>query len=520
MPPSRNQACPCGSGKKYKHCCASNIPSPAPQSQPRGWIRLENGQLVPAAQAMAHAIQLHQAGRIRKAEAIYQQVVQQMPGNADAQHLLGLVYHQTGKHALAYAHISRAISLDPKGALFHNNLGEVCRALNRPEEAQACYARALALQPTMLEPQRNIGLTLLEQNRPEEAEAHLRQLIARHPKYPGGHQALAIVLVRQNKAHDVLAACDEGLRYAPLDLALLHAKGQALKRTGQADEAARHYRQAIERQPNVPDLYRYLAVVLLQLGDSDGAVESLKNEIRLRPGDASAQHLLASLQSTTTDRAPAAYVSELFNTYADIFDQHLVGKLDYQTHVMMAQMVRDALGTDAHGLDILDLGCGTGLLGEEIKDIAGSLVGIDLASKMIDQARQRGIYSELILGDLVDYLAQAKPGQFDLIAATDVFIYLGNLAPIFREISRILEAGGRFAFSLEAAPENGDDFVLGRSGRYQHSRAYVERLGADAQFKIDRFTHAVIRKDQNQPVAGYLYVLAKTSGSVAVPDSA
>jgi predicted TPR repeat methyltransferase/TolA-binding protein len=509
--PSRNQACLCGSGKKYKHCCAQAAATTRPAAGQPGLIRLETGQLLPISQAMAHAIQLHQAGRIRKAEALYRQIVHKQPGHADAQHLLGLVCHQTGKHELAYTHITRAISLNVNAALFHNNLGEVCRALNKLDEAQACYARAVALQPTLLEAHRNIGLTLHAQNKPDQADAYLRQLITRHPKYLGGYWALLTVLKDQKKTDEILIICDAGLEHNPLDLSLLHAKGHTLRLMGQLEQSARHYRQAIEQQPQMPELYRYLTVVLMQSGDTAGAIEGLKNEIRLSPDDTSAQHLLASLQNITTDRAPASYVSELFNTYADSFDQHLVGKLEYRTHALVAQTILDTLGNDAHGLDILDLGCGTGLFGEEAKDIKKTLVGIDLASKMIDLARQRGIYDELIVGDLVDYLVEVQPSQFDLVVATDVFVYIGDLLPVFRQISRILQPGRWFAFSLEAAAEADQDFTLGLSGRYQHSQNYIERLCTDFKFEIDRFTQTTIRKDHGRPIAGYIYLLRKTA---------
>ncbi len=459
---------------------------------------------------MAHALQLHQAGRIRKAEAIYQQIVQVQPTHADAQHLLGLVSHQTGKHDLAYTHITRAISLNPNAALFHNNLGETCRSLGRLDEAQTCYARALAMQPGLLEAQRNIGLTLFAQNKPDQAETYLRRLVSDHPNYPGGYWALLTVLKALNKQDEILQVCDAGLRQNPLDLSLIHAKGHTLKLTENSAQAAEHYRQAIGKQPNVPELYRYLALVLMQLGDTAGTIECLKNEIRLRPDSESAQHLLASLQNVTTDRAPAAYVSELFNAYADNFDQHLTGKLEYRTHVLVAQTIRDVLDPKAQVLDVLDLGCGTGLFGEEIKGLKKRLVGIDLAAKMIDQARERQIYDELAVADLVDYLAETQPGQFDLVAATDVFVYLGNLQPVFDQVSRILQTGRWFAFSLEAAAASDATFVLGESGRYQHGRGYIDGLSMDSGFEVSSFTQTTIRKQHDQPISGYIYLLRKT----------
>lgn len=508
---SRNKPCPCGSGKKYKHCCAGEGAKARLAAGQSALIQLETGQRVPAPQAMEHAVQLHQQGRLLKAKVIYRQIVEKQPNHADAQHLLGVIYHQTGKQDQAYTHISQAILLNPKAALFHNNLGEVCRVLSRLDEAQTCYVRALALQPELQEAQRNIGLTLLEQNKPDEAVAHLQQVVARYPDYPGGYWALGAALMKQQKLKEALEMCDQGLAINPVDVPLLCAKGLVLKAMGQPEHATRHYRQAIEQQPQVPDLYQCLSGILKQMGDVEGAIECLKNEVQLRPNYGTAQHLLASLQNITTDRAPASYVSELFDSYADSFDQHLVGALEYRTPGILANMLHDAIGSTSIQLGILDLGCGTGLFGEAVKNVKKRLVGIDLAPKMIQKAEERGLYDKLIVGDLLEYMAEVKSGEFDLVAATDVFNYVGNLQPVFEQVARILPVSGWFVFSLEAAPEGVDGFALDKTGRYQHGRMYVSRLCKQYGFDESSFAESTLRKSGDKPVVGYLYLLKKSA---------
>ncbi|QLQ04273.1 MAG: tetratricopeptide repeat protein [Thiobacillus sp.] len=179
-------------------------------------------------------------------------------------------------------------------------------------------------------------------------------------------------MVRQHKEIEALEICNRGLEKSPSDAPLLCAKGLILKAIGQPEQAAQHYRQALELQPQDPDLYHGLSGVLKQLGDVDGAIQCLKNELKFRPNNATAQHLLASLQNITTDRAPASYVSELFDRYADNFDQHLVGKLQYHTPDLLANMLQEAIESNPVRLNMLDLGCGTGLFGEAVKDIKKS----------------------------------------------------------------------------------------------------------------------------------------------------
>lgn len=506
---SRNQVCPCGSGKKYKHCCAQGMIKTRMPSGQQGLIRLETGQLLPIPQAVAHATQLQQAGRLRKAEVIYHQILQVQPNHADALHLSGLANHQLGQHDLAYTLIHQAIAVNPRAAHFHNNLGEVCRALNRPDEALACYANALSLQPDFPQAHRNIGLAHLASGATDRAVTCLYDAMAHFPDYLGVYWALGLALMNQRKADEAIEIYDMGLAKCPTDSALLCAKGIALKATGNTEGTIQHYRHAIHLQPHVLELHHNLAIIFHQQGNIGEAIACLKNELTLSPNAESAQHLLAALQNTTTDRAPASYVRETFDGYADSFDHHLVSKLGYRTPYLLAQTLRKVIGTPLPTLDILDLGCGTGLFGEEIKDLKKNLVGIDLAPRMVDKARQRQIYTELIVGDLLSYLTEVKSGQFDLIAAADVFNYVGNLLTIFEHASRILAPGGWFTFSIEAAPQESGDFLLDQTGRYQHHQNYLARLSAQFGFIQADFSESCLREEKGQPVVGFLYLLKK-----------
>jgi tetratricopeptide (TPR) repeat protein len=73
--------------------------------------------------------------------------------------------------------------------------------------------------------------------------------------------------------------------------------------------------------------------------------------------------------------------------------------------------------------------------------------------------------------------------RFDLILAADVFIYVGDLAAVFRSVRRILEPGGCLAFTVEPA-KTGQDIQLLPSLRYAHSQTYVQRL-AQAHIEVE-----------------------------------
>lgn len=458
---------------------------------------------------MAFAVQSHQSNQLRKAEAIYRQVLQAQPDHADALHLLGLVHHHRGQHDVAHTLISRAIQLNPATSLLHNNLGEVCRLSGRLDEALTCYSKALSLQPVFPEALRNIGLTYAAQGKPEQAISHLHQVIERFPGYPGGYWALGFVLMDQKKADEAVDIYNKGLEHTPTELILLTAKGHALRTSGKLEDAIRHYHHMVDLYPGLSWVHHNLAMIFQTLGKVDEAIASLQNELRLDPHAESARHFLAALQKNTPDRAPASYVRETFDGCAEVFDNWLVDRLEYHIPSILSKVLTDKLGPNFAKKNILDLGCGTGLFGEEVRTIKDKMVGVDLSPRMIERARERGIYDQLIVGDLLDYLTEIKPNEFDIAAATDVFNYVGNLSPVFEQLARVLPAGGLFLFSLEAAPNSINGFVLDMTGRYQHSQQYIEGLCNQFGFDCLSYSESTLRMERGKPVEGLLYLLIK-----------
>src|SRR5207249_7947420 len=148
---------------------------------------------------------------------------------------------------------------------------------------------------------------------------------------------------------------------------------------------------------------------------------------------------------------------------------------------------------------------GTGLCGPLIAPQAEIIDGVDVSSAMLEEARKLGVYRELTHADLGEFLA-ATALRLDLIVAADVFIYVGDLASVFRSARRTLEPGGCLAFTIELT-KAGQDIQLLPSLRYAHSEAYIRRLADEAGFTGARVVEAPLRHDQTTPVMGlYIYL--------------
>lgn len=246
-------------------------------------------------------------------------------------------------------------------------------------------------------------------------------------------------------------------------------------------------------------------------GQADRAIHFFNHSRALDPQD----HQGAALElerlglNIIEDNMPPAFVETLFDQYAGRFDQHLVNILDYQVPEMIASIARHYYNTAAP-IDILDLGCGTGLAGEHLKSLASYLEGVDLSTGMLDQAREKNIYSHLVQGELVAHL-NAGQRKFPLIIAADVLIYFGGLETLFTAVKARLDRGGHFIFSVQALaepppdPAQGD-FYLDRSRRFSHSKHYIQASLKAASLNVHEIKNIIIRKDEGENVEGYLVV--------------
>lgn len=503
MPPRKQQACPCGSGKVYHKCCGR--PGAVPVVGPR-LVRLPDGRRQPVAQVLQAAMGLHQAGRVRRAAELYRGILDVEPRHADALHLLGLTERQLGNFPRAIELMQAAIALRPDAAMFHSNLAEAWRARGQAAAAEAASRRALELDANMPEAHLNLGGALLLQKVFAPALASFARALALRPDYVDALLSQGDVLLHLDRHGEALAAYRRVLDLQPASVAALTRVGITLRKQGRVEEAIAHYEQAIGHHPAIPELHHNVALLYQRLGRLEAAAASLRRLLELKPGDSMARHLLAALEGATTERAPAEYVREVFDNYAETFESHLVQKLGYRTPQLLDEALRAAAPAGKDRWDVLDLGCGTGLMGEILAERSARLVGIDIAPKMIDKAREKRVYTELAVADILPFMEASGRASYDLVVAADVFVYLGDLAAIFSETPRLLRPGGIFLFSVEVEPDEARDFVLDHTGRYRHSASYLRRLGETSGLEPAVFSETVIRHQHNQPVNGYLCV--------------
>lgn len=456
---------------------------------------------------------------------------------------LGAERAAQGRHAEAEAAYRKVVTVQPDFVLALGNLGVALKAQGRLDEARAVYEQALGIAPSSVWIYQNLGCVLHDMGRLGEAEHVLAQMVDLAPEDAGAHHSLAAVLHAQDKleeaaveynlaahidptfadAHKYLgavllamgnlepaeAAIVRAIEHAPLDAHAHVLCGVVRYRLGRLEQARTAYERALELAPDDVETQYSLAVVESQLGHEPEALAAYRRVLDLAPDHAVARHMTAVLGKEHVSMAPPDYVAEVFDAYADEYEAHMIELLGYRAPGLLGQALRRA-SLAARFARALDLGCGTGLMGRELRPMVDALHGVDLAARMIEQAGQSGAYDELHVADIGEYLG-ATSHDYDLMTAADVFVYLGDLAPVLAAARQRLRPHGLLVFSVEALEEG--EFTLCSTGRFAHSPAYVHALAAAQGFHVSSSERAVLRYEDEVPVAGLLFVLCAGAGS-------
>ena len=459
---------------------------------------------------------LSDQGRLNEAEASYRRALEIKPDYAEIHNNLSITLKELGRLDEAEASYRRALEIKPDYAEAHSNLGITLKGLGQLDEAIASYRRVLEIKPDFAEVHSNLASALLELGRLGEAEASYRRVLELKPDFAEALCDLGNVLWQLNRLDEAEASYRRALEIKP-DLAEAHCNlGNTLWQLNRPDEAEASYRRALKIKPELAIACCNMGGLLKSQGRLDEALACFQQYESLKPGNCEMQHQIASLMGINTDRAPIQYIENLFDTYAYKFDSHLQQRLKYEIPKKIVVLITQHATLPGEKWNVLDLGCGTGLVGSAIAPFARQLTGVDLSTKMLHMARARNLYQRLEHQDLLVMMQHEKASSYDVIIAADVFIYLGKLDGIFSEIKRLLCPGGIAAFSIEAMETSSvgeanqgvqPEYRLELSGRYSHTPDFVTRLAIADGFQVEKVVSAQIRTENGKPVNGYMVLL-------------
>ena len=451
--------------------------------------------------------------------------------------LLGMTYLNLKSPDKAINAYKKAIDLAPKDAEVNNNYGFVLSKQGNYKKAEFYFKNAIKFKNDYLQAKINLIDLYTKNKRYQDAEKLLRLTISQNLNSLNLHYNLALILNKLGKFDEAIDIYKKLISLKPNSPIFFNNLGNLNKLKGNIQDALTNYNKAIKLNPNIPETYNNLANIQVMLGKLNEAVTNYSKAIKLNPnfikahtnlGKAfikkgehkeakhiylntlkidknclEAQHMINALNGNKETSISNEYVKNLFNDYANTFDKSLIEDLNYSGPELLKKTILNHTSNNSLG-KVLDLGCGTGLMGQKIIDYCEYLEGVDISDLMLKKAKTRKIYNKLINKDIITYL-EKDVLNFDYFIFADVFVYIGDLNKIFDLIKRRNISSGKLLFTTEH--NFSEDYKLETTGRFSHSKNYIENLSEKFGYELCYFNKAIIRKEDTKDVNGAIYLL-------------
>lgn len=463
---------------------------------------------------------------------------------------------------LAKQHIHQALRINPNYAEGYNNLGRIYYKEGDFKQAIFYLQKAIRLEPKLIQAHYNLAHSFSQLNQFDRATWHYQEVLRLSEKegvlqsQAGAHLNLGLIFFGSDY-EKVIVHLTQALE---LDSSLFNEStylyfAEAYLAIGDALSAKKIYETALKIYPDSHTLVHNLAILYLNENNKAKALMNFKHALAQSPNNKTAAYLVQALNPEPKNaengpkQAPVEYVRNLFDQYAEYYNQHVQNMLEYRLPFLLRDALGHYLNNKLYAGRVLDLGCGTGLCGIYFRDLALELTGVDISDKMIAQAQLLQGYDQLEVSEIEEYLSKKilerdelqnrNPNQnsggsenseedskWDLIIAGDVLVYFGNLASIFEKIKMNLKTKGHFIFSIETLLEddlkknnmesnmennnignNINDFVLDATGRFKHHPNYIHALANKLGMKVLLEEDVIPRKNNNVDVQGKIFIL-------------
>lgn len=463
------------------------------------------------------------------------------------------------------------------------------------DQAKHYYKEILRHNPNNADVLCNLASLLMDMNDVNNAEINYRKTLNVDENHSSALYNLASLLQdrNSNNNNDINEAKElyqKLLIMEPNSIDALANLGSLYHRTGDYLSAIKCYEDAIniikannndDNNAVLSSLYEHYGRAIIRIADTKKLAQNntnnndndskvidsllieaqqlLNNSLHYNNNNTIAKHMLMSILSdncTNNDndyQASDDYITRLFDDFSSSFETSLE-KLEYHAPSLLTKAIV-ALNQSSYSV-LVDLGCGTGLLGAMLANVStiDYIIGVDLSKKMLQLAADKKVNNKRVYGNLfagpmtllISSLAKYRSSDessninnydsdiidvedivtngFDkkfingskqlhqlpmLIVAADVFVYVGDLEQIIESFRELKMENDVFAFTTEALPEddaNTKGYKLQASGRYAHKKSYIDKLLNDKNFSLITYEAVTLRKELGTSVYGHLYL--------------
>jgi predicted TPR repeat methyltransferase len=434
----------------------------------------------------------------------YTKAVHAEPDFTTAHFNLGLLLLRNNQLAAAKIQFNNVITLNPEHEEAHFYLGILYLDDEKLDEAEKEFQKVLEQDSEQVEAIANLGVIALKREQNQQAVDYFTKAIALDNEHIDARNNLAATFMHHDRFENALMHYDVLLKKEPDNIEYLYNSGVAQMALGHLNEAIIFFERILRLQHAHSAALNNLAAIYLKMDQRETSREYLRQALAANPEDTVSAHMLHALEGEHDAKTSPEYAKNLFNNYALYYDQHMQDTLHYNIPQHIARVMHQLkLPENAQSLD---LGCGTGLTGIALREPSKRLVGVDIAAKMLVQAKEKGIYDELVEAELNEFFKNHHE-KYDLIVAADVLPYFGDLSTLFTAISQHLNPQGYFIFTTEISDK--DPWFLQSSARFSHNPDYIHALSKQNQLQQIQQEKVPARIQNQNPLEVMLYVLQK-----------
>lgn len=407
-----------------------------------------------------------------------------------------------GAHAEAAVELNathKAFPTDPRPFLQGARSAE---AVGNIKGAIELIQRAVKLTPQWSVAVTELALLFERAMQVDEAIAQARKAVKLDPNNIDVLYRVIDMAHRVNETEQGLIWLKKAVLLAPSNQNLKYLVARDHHLLGNHADALMAYEKLLEADPtDASALLGHLQVAIMA-NDMQSAQADGERLLKLSTENPIFNYWNEVANGPTPKTMPSEAVLAIFeNGRTKLYDKQVKDKLGYKLPTLAADWIRTRYSTLQ--LNVLDLGCGTGLVASTLGRIQGAMVGVDLSMQMIEQAGQHDVYDKFHTVNVLDALVATPDALYNVLTACEVFPYVGDLTQVVPNAFRLILPGGHFIFSCEAAPEAGSDLVLKNGLRYQHKLSHVLSLCLAAGFEIQENQALTLFTENGQAVQGF-----------------
>ena len=440
-----------------------------------------------------------QDGKVSQAIEILDALIAKDTNLANVYFHRALIAMQNNDAIKAKSHLEKTLTLEPGHLSAVKQMAKTCHQLEKYQTAKQYFELAAEKDPNDHEFKHCAAVNALQLDEQNQALTWLLEVYALAPELEDLNHNIGAIYLTQGQFKSALFHWLKEHNSNPTTESFYNI-GITYQYLNRLEDARNYLKEALIREPEHLGALVNLGANALQCFDHPLAINYYQSALKVKPDDPSIQHVLRALTGDNVKEAPEQYIKSLFDQYANHYDDHLAKVLDYQVPSQMVRLINEYTPA-SDSLSILDAGCGTGLMAPHLRPFAHRLVGVDLSEKMIEKAKNKQVYDELV----VSSIEKVDNEKFDVIVLADVMPYIGDATDLMQWASHRLNRDGIICLSFEKATT--ESFVLQKTARFAHCPDYLVNLGSHNNLVCVELHECKLRKQLGVALNGYILAL-------------